>query len=374
MIKEPYDIIFYYPQHFNRNKKGENPFFLPLINICKSKDINYLIIEEPDNKTLFPRNKEAIKFDLYFYIILILRKIIPLSFFKNSEKKEQCIGSIIRKITLFKFKAKTIITLSNAMGGFWRGYNVKAKIIDYQHGIINKNQPGFFSDGNIPLHIIENNKEVAVWGKGFYDVFFQNKNYYNKKVHILGYSQFIQCKEKNIQYENKIIFSLQFVPEYGIKLKKEMKNEIQKILEDIKSFPNKEKPNIFFMNHPRNNNIQDLNDIIKKYKFASILPHNELAYKENYLLHLTFYSTTTFEMALKGIPTYFLSSKNILDNKIFLKDYKYPINQNTSFKELVSIYQKDKKTRRLHGDLVKKWSSHYFQPLNQNIFLKLLNN
>ena len=53
------------------------------------------------------------------------------------------------------------------MGGFWRGYNVKAKIIDYQHGIINKNQAGFFSDGNIPLDIIENNKEVAVWGKGY---------------------------------------------------------------------------------------------------------------------------------------------------------------------------------------------------------------
>ena len=87
MIKDPYDIIFYYPQHFNRNKKGENPFFLQLIDICKTEDINYLIIEEPDNKTLFPRNKEAVKFDIYFYAILILRKIIPLSFFTNSEKK-----------------------------------------------------------------------------------------------------------------------------------------------------------------------------------------------------------------------------------------------------------------------------------------------
>ena len=103
-------------------------------------------------------------------------------------------------------------------------------------------------------------------------MFVQNKNYYNKKVHILGYSQFIQYKEKNTKYENKIIFSLQFVPESGIKLKNEMTNEIQKILEDINSFPNEEKPKIFFMNHPRNNNIQDLNDIIKKYKFVSILP------------------------------------------------------------------------------------------------------
>ena len=374
MIKEPYDIIFYYPQHFNRNKKGENPFFAPLINICKSKNIRYLMIEEPDNKTLFPSNKEVIQFDIYFYIILMLRKIIPLSLFTNSEKKEQWIGYFIRKITFCKFQAKTILTLSNCMGGFWRGYNPKARIIDYQHGIINKNQTGFFNKGKVPAHIIENNKEVAVWGKGFYEIFNQNKIYYNKKVHILGYAHCIQNQEKNTKHQNKIIFSLQFVPECNTTLKKEMTNEIEKILVEINTLPNEEKPNIFFMNHPRNNNIQELNDIIKKYKFVSILPHNELAYKENYLLHLTFYSTTTFEMALKGIPTYFLSSKNILENKIFLKDYKYPINQNTSFKELVSIYQKDKKTRRLHGDLVKKWSSHYFQPLNQNVFFKLLNN
>ena len=95
MNKEPYDIIFYYPQHFNRNKNGKNPFFEPLINICKSKNIRYLIIEEPDNKTVFSRNTEAIQFDMYFYIILILRKIIPLSLFTNSEKKEQWIELLV---------------------------------------------------------------------------------------------------------------------------------------------------------------------------------------------------------------------------------------------------------------------------------------
>ena len=372
MKKEPYDIIFYYPQHFNRNKKGKNPFFEPLINICKSSNIRYLVIEEPDNKTIFPRNKEAIKFDIYFYTILILRKIIPLSLFTSAEKKEQWIGSFMRKITFLKFNAKTILTLSNSMGGVWRGYNTKARIIDYQHGIIDKNQTGFFNKGNVPSHIIENNKEVAVWGKGFYEVFKQNKMYYKKRIHLLGYSQLVQNQETNIKYENKIIFSLQFVPELNANLKQEMLVEIQKTLAELNTLSDEKKPNILLMNHPRNNNMEDLTDLIKKFKFVSILSNNEVSSKQNYLLHVTFYSTTTFEMAMRGIPTYFLSSKNILHNKIFLKDYNYPIRQKTSLKKLLSLYQDNKEIRTSHAYLVKKWSNYYFQPLNKNVFLKLL--
>ena len=120
-------------------------------------------------------------------------------------------------------------------------------------------------------------------------------------------------------------------------------DQIQKILLDIKALSNEKKPKVVFMNHPRNNNLQVLTNLTKKFKFVSILSHNELASKQNYLLHVTFYSTTTFEMAMKGIPTYFLNSKNILDNKIFLHDYNYPIGQNTSFIELLSLYQDNKK-------------------------------
>ena len=42
MQDKPYNIIFYYPQHFNRGKHGTNPFFEPLISICQQKDLNYL--------------------------------------------------------------------------------------------------------------------------------------------------------------------------------------------------------------------------------------------------------------------------------------------------------------------------------------------
>ena len=370
MRNKAYDVIFYYPQHFNRSKEGTNPFFEPLIALCEENSLHYLLLEEPDNQTRFPKNNNAIQFYIYFYAILCLRKITPLTFFKNYETREQWIGNSMKKITFGKFNSKAVFTLSNSMGGFWRGYNGKARIIDYQHGIINKTQTGFFNKGKAPSHITKNNKEVAVWGKGFYDILNQDEEYYKNKVHVLGYPQL--NKQETIKYENKILFSLQFVPELNAKLKKEMLIEIQKTLAELNTLSDEKKPNILLMNHPRNNNMEDLTDLIKKFKFVSILSNNEVSSKQNYLLHVTFYSTTTFEMAMRGIPTYFLSSKNILHNKIFLKDYNYPIRQNTSLKKLLSLYQDNKKIRTSHAYLVKKWKNYYFQPLNKNVFLKLL--
>jgi len=76
----------------------------------------------------------------------------------------------------------------------------------------------------------------------------------------------------------------------------------------------------------------------------------------------------------KGIPTYFLTTESILHSKIFLQYYNYPIPQNTSLKELLTLYQNNKKIRNSHGCLVKKWSNHYFEPLDKNIFLEIINN
>ena len=204
-FKKSFDVIFYYPQHFNRSENGTNPFFNPLLTFCDENQLRYLLIEEPDRGTTFSRNKKAYRFDFYFYLILILRKSIPLFFFKHFEKREQFIGKLIKMLTIGKFDANIIFTNSNSMGGFWRGYCPKARIIDYQHGIINKKQPGFFVNGQAPSHITANKKEVAVWGKGFMDVFSQDNSYYKDKVHVLGYCQDFKKPNNNFwaKYINK---------------------------------------------------------------------------------------------------------------------------------------------------------------------------
>ena len=373
MRKNPYDIIFYYPQHFNRTKQGNNSLFNPLINICKSKNIHYLVLEEPNKKCSHPRNKQANQFDIYFNIIIILRKIIPLMLFKKLEKKEQWIGKIMRKITYAKFDANVILTLSNSMGSFWRGYNKLAKIIDYQHGIIDKNQNGFFNKGKVSNHILENKKEVAVWGRGFYNIFKQDKKYYKNKVHILGYPQFINNNKKVTKYNNEIIFSLPIVPELNNTVKKEILIQTKNILTELDSLLDNEKPKVLLLKHPRHDNTIDLKNLLKDFKFASINTENKSLANKKYLLHITFYSTTTFEMAMKGIPTYFIKSEKISYSKIFIEEYKYPIPQNNSCKELVRTYQKHKNIRKSHSDLVENWSKDYFEPINKNVFLNIIN-
>jgi hypothetical protein len=372
-VIKPFDVIFYFPQHFNRSVNGTNPFFDPLIAICEENGLLYLLLEEPDNKTNFPRNKCAYKFDVYFYLIQFLRKIVKLFFLKNFETREQLIGFILKKITLGKFSANVVFTLSNSMGGFWRGYNPEARIIDYQHGIINSTQSGFFKKGNAAANIRENNKEVAVWGVGFKDVFKQDKRYYKNKVHVLGYSQLNEKGLKSDVRKNKIIISLQFMPEFGIKLNQEMLFELKRVLKELNSVPNEIKHQVVLKNHPRHNNAVDLKNIIDEFDFVTLmLDKEELNYPE-YLLHVTFYSTMAFEMAIKGIPTYFLVTENIINGKTqFLEEYQYPINQNFTLQKLWSIYENDGKVWLDHSGLVKKWSMHFFAPLDKGLFLDLI--
>ena len=72
--KKSYSIVFYYPQHFNRNS-DQNVYFKILIKTCKENNIDYLVIEEPDFNSKCKRNKKATPFDFYFIIILLLRKL-----------------------------------------------------------------------------------------------------------------------------------------------------------------------------------------------------------------------------------------------------------------------------------------------------------
>ncbi|MHB1196530.1 MAG: hypothetical protein ACYC0A_06790 [Lutibacter sp.] len=373
-MEKSYDLIFYYPQHFNRSENGTNPFFDPLIAICEENKLRYLIIEEPDRETAFPRNKKAYQFDVYFYLILLLRKMIPLFFFKQFENREQCIGKILKNLTLGKFSTNVVFTISNSMGGFWRGYCPKAIIIDYQHGIINKKQLGFFINGQAaPLHIAANNKEVAVWGKGFKNVFDQDKNYYENKVHVLGHYQQAAKIATSFSDSNKILFSLQFMPDLGIKLNTEMFNEIRITIEKFNTLSAEKRPQIILRNHPRHNNAVDLSSLFNEFDFVSLMADKEILMPTDYLIHGTFFSTTAFEMALQGVPTFFLYTENLMNGKVdFLEDYQYPINQNFSLEELWTTYKNDKEVWMTHSDLVKKWSNHFFEPLNQQVFLDIV--
>jgi hypothetical protein len=163
------------------------------------------------------------------------------------------------------------------------------------------------------------------------------------------------------------------MPEFGLQLNQEMLFELKRVLKQINLLPKEIKPQVVLKNHPRHNNAVDLKSILDEFNFVTIMSDNDMIITNDYLLHVTFYSTTAFEMAIKGIPTYFLITENIRNGKTeFLDEYQYPINHNFSLGELWTAYKNDKEVWLRHSDLVLNWSSLYFGPLNKDLFLDLI--
>ena len=73
IFKKRVEVIFYYPQHFNRSKDGTNPYFDPLMKVCNENGIRYVVIEEPAGGTDKPHNSKTLRGDALLLTILILR-------------------------------------------------------------------------------------------------------------------------------------------------------------------------------------------------------------------------------------------------------------------------------------------------------------
>lgn len=69
------DVILFYPQHFNRSVDGTNPYFAPLVKLCRDNALHYLEMEEPDGGTPQPRDPQCMKADVLFLVCYGIEKI-----------------------------------------------------------------------------------------------------------------------------------------------------------------------------------------------------------------------------------------------------------------------------------------------------------
>ena len=74
-FKRKVDIVFYYPQHFNRDESSQNMYFNHLYKCCKEEKKSFLIFEEPDRFSKIGRNNITIPFDFIYYLIIFFKKI-----------------------------------------------------------------------------------------------------------------------------------------------------------------------------------------------------------------------------------------------------------------------------------------------------------
>ena len=123
----------------------------PVLNhyIREENNIDYLVIEEPDFNSKCKRNKKATPFDFYFIIILLLRKLYSKKY--TYSEIDYKIGVLFSNLFLVRFNYDNLITISQSMISFFRGFNNYSNIYDLQHGIIHKNKKDYFYKNSADL-------------------------------------------------------------------------------------------------------------------------------------------------------------------------------------------------------------------------------
>ncbi|MEG1573905.1 MAG: hypothetical protein RRY55_06420 [Bacteroidales bacterium] len=364
------DVIFYYPQHFNRSEKGTNPYFDPILNICNENNIQYMLLEEPDDKTSQPRNSKAIPADFLFWTILVVRKIICSLFCYDYIKQERITARVINIFTLGRLRSKRYVTISGSMEHLFAAINKSGRVYDLQHGIIYSTHWGYFDTaGNIlKIHYAEN-INFMVFGQGFYNTFFINDNN-NKilkdRVLITGYP--LSCSENISARGDSLLYSLQFTDDNT----NEKTEEYAKLFgSSLSEIPNCSY-NILYKHHPRFNNVSDLSYITEKYENIFETSENISKLKDKIKLHITFNSTASFEYASYGIPTYFLFSDILpLGKTIFYDEYQYPLYKDMSINEVLDRLN-DPISANEDAKIVKEWYERFYSPFDKDEFLKIM--
>lgn len=376
-LKPKYDILFYYPKHFNRSKQGTNSYFDPLIKTCKDYNLRFLLVEEPDKGTSMPHNPEAIEFDIWFLLILVFRKLIPLKLCGNFQRREILIGRIIGMLSFQRFKARVYITISNSMINLLPGLNIKAKVFDLQHGIIYSTHWGYFEPNGLLVENLRDKRiHFLVYGEGYINSFLRNvenhKFHISEKVKIIG--DVIQDNDKvysvKIRPKTTVLYSLQLTEDVGLASLEIQKNHLLEFIGNISKHFERSKLTLLLKHHPRFNNAIGLDEISERYSFVSYTTASDLS--EKVFLHLTQSSTTAFEYAAVGIPTWFVPTiNNDCGYKIFIEEYCYPINKD-NLDILIDSYINDDGVYLADADKVINWYRKFYSHFDSKNFIEAI--
>ncbi len=365
-FKKSYDVIFYYPQHFNRSVKGTNPFFDPLIEICEQNRLTYLLLEEPDRKTIFPRNKNAISFQ-YLYAIYFVRKLFPIFIFATHTRRDMFIAKLLKPFFFRNFKCNNFITISNSMLSFFKGLNPNAKLFDYQHGIVYSYHEGYIENKKAHSIIQECNSNVLVYGDGFKQSLVNgDKNYYKNHVYSIGFLS-SKPEKRHFKFNKHIFISLQFCGTDIVYWFDDVINFLVNLFEINNNYFINNEYRFFLKHHPRFENNIDIS-MLTKYSFVEEINSDILEISNSCSVHLTYNSTTAFEVSKFGIPTFFIPDSK--SENLFYKEYNYPLKPESflDFIESLSKYNSYNK----NAELIMKWYELYYNQLNDSYFIELL--
>lgn len=365
------DVVLYYPQHFNRSTKGTNPYFDSIVEVCKENGVKYLIMEEPDSETSNPRNPRCMKADAFFWIVTIMRKLMRVTHKgKNVVEIDAKIAHIWDITTFHKFRAKRYITISNSMINVLAELNPNGVVYDYQHGIIFNGHSGYFVEKNkLASSYAKSNRRIMLWGTLYRHAFDGAliKDELCKRIKVVGYPIRNFAIDAVYQKREYVVISLQITSDGEVWYKHSPKM-LYECLDQLDKWGYK----VLLKHHPRFNNEVDLSDVTAKYPFVEFTTKTLIELVPSALFHITWSSTTSFEYANFGVPTFFLVDEVLPHGTtIFYEQYRYPLYKNMTLLEVGTqisnkqVYEEDCK-------VVKKWYDSAYASFNRQQVLKIL--
>jgi hypothetical protein len=358
-VKRSYQVIFYYPQHFNRGEENKNLYFKHLLSTCDSNNISYIIFEEPDFYTNKQRNNSSIPFDFIFFLIVLMRKFFSSEM--DDISKHHKIGHFFSRVILYNLEFRNVITISQSMVSFFRGLNKDCNIYDVQHGIIHNNKPNYILNNKAIANITENNLKLLLTGNKYKELLIKHEfsSYFKENTFVIG-SHLNRDNTENIfhkYFNNNILITLQLGGGNNV-------NENKLLYRELIEFINLSglDVNFYLKHHPRFNDEFDILEILKLPNVHLTTDTLDECFKLC-SLHATAYSTTTFEAALMGIPTVLICTRNKFN--YFKLDFKYPLdNKILDFKDKIFF--------QTSSNIIRDWSLEYYNLFDKKKFLNLL--
>ena len=353
-----YQIIFYSPSHFNRGNNFDNLFLKDFFRVCNKENISFLFLEEPYVYSHHKRSKQAVPFDFIYYLIIFLRKIMGSEMCQiESDKK---IGRFLKNIFFRNFTFDNYITISQSMLSVFNGINPIVKSFDVQHGTIHAKKKSYLYDGIVSNNLLKNNVHVLLNGIGFKEILVKNdrSDFFLNNSHVAGASFNIKNDITRIPNKN-VIVSLQFTHDHTYEQNAEIANLLENEIKANSSF------HFFLRNHPRFNGEIDLSRFLALPNVSLISGSLEDCFLKC-SIHLTYYSTVSFEAALSSIPTCFLKHLSFDFGDIFNSQYSYPY-YDFNLSEIFDNYY-------LCSVNSKKWAAKFYQKFSKHTFLKSIKN
>lgn len=357
------DVLFYYPQHFNVGSNKIRSLDL-LLEICKQNNITYILIEEPNFISRTERNKDAIKFDYFFLIILFFRRL----FFWQTDTylKDEKIGKLLSFLFIKKNNVKNIITISQSMQHFLKNVFNQANIYDYQHGVISNKYEGYFLNNEIAPNLIKNKVKVLIHGQKVKQqlVNIDGGDYFKNNAIVVG-GPIRNYGDKKLEFNGNILFSLQFTNSHSLSTNLLLLNETIKLFKMVEQ--KQLNVNFYLKHHPRFDNCIDISELYK-FKFVLDSPKSIEECFATCSLHLTEYSTMVFDGLCNGIPSLF--TRFCTDFCLFENDFNFPYSEIDFFDALIKLYDNNFYQQLL--DKQTKASKEFYQAFDKGLFLKLL--